>query len=97
MNLSELNPIYKYLPLCSSVEKTEQGLKVTTYKTYPAFPWKPGTGDHRNDDPVYFIKLCEQAGLVTWETAEQRAQRLKETGYMTYKEYEMGEELVKRL
>ena len=97
MNLSELNPIYKFLPLCASVERDGDNLVIKYYKTYPAFPWKPGTGDHRNDNPKFFIDLCEQAGLVKWEKAEERRQRLNETQIMTYREFEMQEELVKHL
>ncbi len=73
--LNYLDPVYKYLPLCSRIVETEvNGRKVKeviTYKTFPAFPWKMGTGDHRDEDPVEFIKICASQGLVRWETAEQ--------------------------
>lgn len=79
--LNYLDPVYAYLPYCSRIiERFENGKKVKEkimYKTYPAFPWKSGTGDHRGEDPVEFIKICASQGLVRWETAEQTRERLE--------------------
>lgn len=79
--LNYLDPVYKYLPYCArTVERVVNGKKTKETiicKTYPAFPWKTGTGDHRDEDPVEFIKICASQGLVRWETAEQTRQRLE--------------------
>lgn len=58
--------------------KQKGDLKITYLKTYPAFPWKTGTGDHSDDDPITFINLCADAGLVKWETAAERDARIEE-------------------
>lgn len=84
--LTDLNPIYHHLPYMKRCEHKrmvwDDNLKqnVTVYegpllKTYPPFPWRPGTGDHSNEDPVAFIDRCADAGLVDWETESQRKAR----------------------
>ena len=84
-DLRALNPVYKYLPYCARLEEKEDPanprkklIEVTYLKTYPAYPWRLDDGvDHRDDDPKFFIDLCADAGLVTWETKEQKEERLK--------------------
>ena len=84
--LEDLNPLYKHLPYmkrCTTKRMVwDDNLKqnVTVYdgeilKTYPPYPWKPNTGDHRNEDPIAFIDRCAEAGLVDWETDAQRRAR----------------------
>lgn len=84
--LEDLNPLYKHLPYmkrCTTKRMVwDDNLKqnVTVYdgeilKTYPAYPWKPDSGDHRNEDPIAFIDRCAEAGLVDWETDAQRRAR----------------------
>ncbi len=84
--LEDLNPLYKHLPYmkrCTNKRIVwDDNLKqnVTVYdgeilKTYPPYPWKPNTGDHRNEDPIAFIDRCAEAGLVDWETDAQRRAR----------------------
>ena len=76
--LTDLAETCRYLPMVARIEgsKKRGDLKVTYLKTYPAFPWKAETGDHIEDDPVTFINLCADAGLVKWETAAERAARI---------------------
>lgn len=81
-NLKELDPRYSYLPYCAHMEKVgrENGKDIyetVLLRTYPAFPWKVGTGNHADQDPVTFMELCAQEGLVKWETVEERELRLK--------------------
>jgi len=78
--LSDLSETCRYLPMMAKVEgsKKKGDLKVTYLKTYPAYPWKPGTGDHFDQDPITFIDLCAQSGLVKWETEEERKVRLEQ-------------------
>lgn len=84
--LSDLSPLYYHLPyvkICEHKRIVWDDVKkenVTVYegpilKTYPPYPWKPNTGDHRNEDPVAFVDRCAEAGLVTWETDAQRKAR----------------------
>lgn len=84
--LTDLSPLYYHLPYMKRCEHKrmvwDDNLKqnVTVYegpleKVYPAYPWKPDTGDHSNEDPIAFIDRCAEAGLVTWETEEQRKYR----------------------
>lgn len=84
--LEDLNPLYKHLPYmkrCTTKRMVwDDNLKqnVTVYdgeilKTYPPYPWKPNSGDHRNEDPIAFIDRCAEAGLVDWETDAQRRAR----------------------
>lgn len=84
--LSDLNPLYRHLPYMKKCEHKrmvwddEKKENVAYYegpllKTYPAYPWKPNSGDHRNEDPIAFIDRCAEAGLVDWETESQRKAR----------------------
>lgn len=79
-NLSQLDKNYQFLPLMPRIEgsKEKGTYKVEYLRTYPAYPWKAGTGDHLNDDPITFINLCADAGLVKWETAAERDARIEE-------------------
>jgi len=81
LNTNDLNPLFEYLPLCAQTRETkdENGKTVSEVKylkTYPPYPWLPGTGDHFDDDPQEFIDLCAAEGLVHWETEEQRKDRI---------------------
>lgn len=81
-NLKELDPNFMFLPYCAHMKKVgrEHGKDIyetVLLKTYPAFPWLPGTGNHEGQDPVTFIELCAQEGLVKWETTEEREIRVK--------------------
>lgn len=81
-SLSDLDPAYEYLPLVAQEEKRKDANgneeDVIVYrKTYPAFPWRMDGSEHFNDDPRIFIDWCEEAGLVHWETKEQKEERLK--------------------
>lgn len=85
--LETLNPIYRHLPYCVSFHEEGTGNnKVVHYeyhKTYPPYPWKANSGDHSKEDPRQFIEACVAAGLVQWETAEERKEReRKEAKYV---------------
>lgn len=77
--LSDLDPAYRFLPLVAHVEgeKKRGNVTVTYFKTYPPFPWKSSTGDHFEEDPITFIDLCADAGLVKWENAAERDARIE--------------------
>lgn len=72
--LGQLDKTYEVLPFCACVSgsKRRGNFSVTWVKTYPPYPWRPGTGDHIDDDPVKFIDECAQAGLVKWKLPDQR-------------------------
>ena len=95
-----LDPLYKYLPLVPHSEEVDDPAnpnkklrKVTLLRSYPTYPWLPDTGNHADEDPVKFIDICAQQGLVTWETKEQRERRLYVQGqgdghsYTSYKDF----------
>lgn len=94
-----LDPLYKYLPLVPHTEEDDPTnpnrkiRKITLLRSYPTYPWLPDTGDHTDEDPVKFIDICAQQGLVTWETKEQRERRLFAQGqsdgnsYVSYMEF----------
>lgn len=94
-----LNPIYHYLPYCTSFREeidpvTHKKSMVVEYrKTYPPFPWKRDGNAHENEDPIAFINACAEQGLVQWETKEQERERLYrerpygETAPVSYEEY----------
>lgn len=77
--LSDLDPAYQFLPIVAHVEgeKKKNTLTVTYLKSYPPYPWKSDTGDHFEEDPIKFIDLCADAGLVKWETAAEHDARIK--------------------
>lgn len=77
--LSDLAETCRYLPIVAHVEgeKKKGNLTITYLKSYPAFPWKDGTGDHLEEDPITFINLCADAGLVKWETAAEHDARIE--------------------
>ena len=78
-NLAHLDKNYSILPLVARTEgsKEKGTYKVEYLKTYPPYPWRADTGDHFDEDPATFIDLCAADGLVRWENAEERAERLK--------------------
>jgi len=75
--LSDLAECYKVLPLCAIVEGSKQkgNFQVTYVKTYPPYPWKAGTGDHSHEDPIEFINVCAQTGLVRWEMPKEKEEK----------------------
>ena len=77
--LSDLSETCRYLPIVAHVEGEKKlgNLEITYLKSYPPFPWKAGTGDHLEEDPITFIDLCADAGLVKWETTEERDARIE--------------------
>ena len=107
--VEHLNPLDRYLPDCAKMEEIDnpdnpkkKAIKVTYLRTYPPYPWLPDTGDHRNDDPVKFIDICAEAGLVHWETKEQKEARMRSEGQdpnaiMSYKEFLRDQELIKNM
>ena len=106
MFAGHLNPLYTYLPYCAHIEEEkdpnnpkERVRVVHLLKTYPPYPWLPDTGDHSEEDPVRFIEMCAAEGLVHWETAEQKAERLRRDGYiegqkMSYSDFLKDQELI---
>ena len=108
-NVENLDPVYKFLPYCLMLDETGNGKgKKQKYsysyaRTYPPYPWKLNDGiDHSKEDPKKFIDICAQAGLVKWETGEERDARIKSSsegssGYMPYREFLRDQELIKRM
>ena len=105
-NVENLDPAYRFLPYCLMLEETGKKDKKYNYsiaKTYPPYPWKMNDGlDHSKEDPKKFIDICAQAGLVKWETGEERDRRIKSSGesssgYMPYREFLRDQELIKRM
>ena len=106
-NVENLDPVYKYLPYCLLMEEVGNGkgkhLEYSVAKTYPAYPWKLNDGiDHSKEDPKKFIDICAQAGLVKWETGEEREARIKSSRegsswHMSYSEYLRDQALVKNI
>lgn len=97
--VEDLNPIYAYLPYVAHEEEIEDPndprvklKKISYLRTFPPYPWKCDGKDHSREDPVRFIEICADAGLVKWEKAEERQARLEREGkregsYMSFSEY----------
>lgn len=106
-NVENLDPVYKFLPYCLMLDETGKGKKqkysYSYARTYPPYPWKLNDGmDHSKEDPKKFIDICAQAGLVKWETPEERQRRIKNSGesssgYMPYSEFLKDQELIKSM
>lgn len=107
-----LDPAFKYLPYCAHIEEIDDPAhpgkklkKISYFRTYPAYPWKLGEGiDHSKEDPVKFINICAHEGLVKWETAQEKADRLERErkenggmGFMPYSEYLIEQELINNM
>lgn len=85
--VSDLDPVYTYLPYCAHEEEIpdpnnpkEVIKEIKYYRTYPPFPWKQDGRSHAGEDPVTFINICADAGLVHWEKAEEKEARLARDG-----------------
>lgn len=106
---NHLDPAYAYLPYCAQIEEVEdptnpkRKLKEVSYcKTYPAYPWKLDDGfTHEGEDPIKFINICAQAGLVKWETTEEKEARLARKGitdrYVSYSDYLRDQALIQNM
>jgi len=105
----DLDPAYKYLPYCTHIEEIEdpnnpkETLKQISYcRTYPSFPWKQDGRSHDGEDPVRFINICAEAGLVKWEYAEEKQARLAregitETTWVKYDDYLKDQQMISEM
>jgi len=85
--VEDLDPAYSYLPYVAHVEeipnpnnKKEMVKQVSYLRTYPPFPWKRDGRSHEGEDPIRFINICADRGLVKWEKTAEREARLAREG-----------------
>ena len=108
--VEDLDPTYKYLPYVAHVEEIpnpnnpKESVKQISYlRTYPAYPWKLVDGkSHSGEDPIKFVNICAERGLVKWEKAEEREARLAREGItdttrVSYSDYLHDQELINNM